>query len=285
MGRPIERRRLGSGNRVSPPSTCGKACFACSGDNVLSGSAARSTRGRCWRPRCPVVRRIRDPGLQRGPGPCADAAAQMHGRREAPGGDAPIECRTRQGRHSDDIPDAVVRRNNVRSAIAIALDCKARNHRRKPKVERPRGPGFRRRLRGPNRLRVASRRPPTCLDSQLAASQGRERLRRSRRLTAFVILRIRQDAAITQRSRRVRRTRSCVHKSSWSGGTRSCSHSLTTIGVAHGPESASRSEGFASSGTPGASREVFMRHIVLDHRVEGSGHNRGESGGTSGHGA
>lgn len=166
--------------------------------------------------------RIGDPGLQRSSGPCTDASAQMHRRREATGRNAPIERRTRQGGHPDHIPNSVERRNYVAPVVSLTVDLAARIHRRPSGEALPWEPRLRRRLRVGDRLPLRGWRVnPSCSASRAIPSKRRRPTAWLCRLSDFEKRRIRHNPAITQRRRLVSRTTSWVHRSSCRGGSRS----------------------------------------------------------------
>jgi hypothetical protein len=178
------------------------------------------------------VLRIGNPGLQCSSGPCADASAHVNRRREATGRDAPIERRTRQGRHADYIPNSVERRNDAGLLVFFIVDPAARNHRRPSGEALPWLPRLRRHLRVGARLIL----PWLCVNPRRSVSRAIPSKRRPatawpRRLRVFESRRIRHNSAITQRRRLVSRTRSWVHRSSCRGGSRSWIHRDTEVGI------------------------------------------------------
>lgn len=166
--------------------------------------------------------RIGDPGLQRNSGPCTDATAQVNRRRKPAGRNAPIERRTRQGRHPDYIPNSVERRNYAGSVVFFIGGPTAWIHRRPSGEALLRVPRLRRRLRVGDRLIAPlSRLNPSCSATRAIPSKRRSATAWPWRLSVFESRRIRHSPAITQRRRLVSRTTSWVHRSSCRGGSRS----------------------------------------------------------------
>lgn len=169
-----------------------------------------------------IVLRIGDPGLQRSSGPSTDASAQVNRRREPTGRNAPIERRTRQGRHPDHIPNSIERRNYAGPVVFFIGDPAVRIHRRPSGEVLPWVPRLRRRLRVGDRLILPlSRLNPSCSASRAIPSKRRPATAWPWRLSVIENRRIRHNPAITQRRRLVSRTTSWVHRSSCRGGSRS----------------------------------------------------------------
>jgi hypothetical protein len=200
--------------------SAGLACVeVASGSRVLPRSATGAAHGPLGSVGSLIVLGIGNPGLERSPGPGTNASAQMNRRRKTTDRDPPIERRSRQGRHFNHVSDAVKRRDDVGCAASFAIDRSACIHRRMAGDVLSCAPGLRRRLRALDRLALPWWRvnPKFCAN-HATTSDRRQLMARPLSLSFFENLPIRHSPAITQRSRRVSRATSWVHKSSCSGG-------------------------------------------------------------------